>query len=895
MSIRQISRRLFMIPVVALALTACTETVSMRKLAREMADRTHLTYLPGEDYSLKQFSSYNPASVEPGKPGWFENNDLSHFIRIENNGGRREFVLFDAAGPGAIVRWWMTFYKAQNGILRVYIDNDTIPSIKGAPVEVLSGTLLTAPPFAKSVQDGAPLGEEGRDYDHNLYLPVPFSLHCKITYECDSLRLLYEYEGTLVPQGYYWPDVFYNIGYRDYNGKVKVESFSEKALKRASSVLNEAGQQLLNDQVSSDYEEPFDEILRPGDSAVIEFTGKRQAINHIVTELEAENKNQALRSTVIKASFDGNKTIWTPVGEFFGSGYTTNPHKTWMNKADMKGILESYWIMPFRDSCSIVFINYGNENIRIRGVCGVIPYQWKKSSMYFHASWHEYNKVKTRDIAGAPFDLNFIDIRGRGLYVGDQVTLFNNSYKWWGEGDEKIFVDGEAFPSSFGTGSEDYYGYSFARQEPFSHPFISQPEGTGNMNWGISVNMRHRSLDAIPFHTSISSNIELWHWDAICMNYALTTYFYALPSCTTNISPDIEGTKRAVARSKGDLDCDPAKEQQSDYYTAADFLHVPKIDAHFHYLTHDDRYMKFAASQNFQLLTPIWDGEEVSVADQQRVSNALRLKYPESYAYFITFPANRFADPDFADKTIALIKEAIRSGATGVKIWKNIGMVIKGHEGNYLMVDDPVFDPVFNYLEAADIPVIAHLGEPKDCWLPEDQMTDPSDVVYYKNNPQYYMFLHPGVPSYEAQIEARDNLLESHPRLEFVGAHLGSLEWNLDELAKRLDRFPNMKADLAARLFHVQYQSERDYEGVRNFMIRYQDRIIYGTDTEVHDFPGMNPDKTMENLRRGWLSQWIYLATDSILTVRGLKLPKEVIDKIYFKNAESYFHPLIIK
>ena len=157
------------------------------------------------------------------------------------------------------------------------------------------------------------------------------------------------------------------------------------------------------------------------------------------------------------------------------------------------------------------------------------------------------------------------------------------------------------------------------------------------------------------------------------------------------------------------------------------------------------------------------------------------------------------------------------------------------------------------------------------------------------------MFLHPGVPSYEAQIEARDNLLESHPRLEFVGAHLGSLEWNLDELAKRLDRFPNMKADLAARLFHVQYQSERDYEGVRNFMIRYQDRIIYGTDTEVHDFPGMNPDKTMENLRRGWLSQWIYLATDSILTVRGLKLPKEVIDKIYFKNAESYFHPLIIK
>ena len=126
---------------------------------------------------------------------------MSHFLRVEQNSGRREFVMFDADGPGAVVRWWMTFYKAQNGILRVYIDNDTTPVIQGTPKELLSGNLIAKPPLAVAVQEGAPLGEEGRDYDHNFYVPLPFSKHCKITYECDSLKMRYENEGIAVSTG----------------------------------------------------------------------------------------------------------------------------------------------------------------------------------------------------------------------------------------------------------------------------------------------------------------------------------------------------------------------------------------------------------------------------------------------------------------------------------------------------------------------------------------------------------------------------------------------------------------------------------------------------------------------------------------------------------------------
>jgi hypothetical protein len=325
------------------------------------------------------------------------------------------------------------------------------------------------------------------------------------------------------------------------------------------------------------------------------------------------------------------------------------------------------------------------------------------------------------------------------------------------------------------------------------------------------------------------------------------------------------------------------------YYSADDFGRVPKIDAHFHYLTFDDSYMKYAIAQNFKLLTPIWEGEEVPIDVQFSLSDSIQNRFPEHYAFFASFPTDSINNENFAEKTIEYIKKSLKAGAAGIKIWKNIGMVLKYPDGRYIMVDDPVFEPIFKFLEDNKIPVIAHLGEPKDCWLPFEEMTDPGDVSYYRNNPQYHMYLHTEVPSYEKQIEARDNLLRKHPDLDFTGAHLGSLEWSVDELAKRFDNFPNMKVDLAARMFQLQYQSVRDYDHVRNFVIRYQDRIVYGTDSEVHDLPGVEAATITEKLGRGWMANWIYLATDSTVNnIKGLKLPSFVIDKIYCSNAMKY-------
>jgi hypothetical protein len=478
---------------------------------------------------------------------------MSHFLGVEYNNERREFILFDEEGPGAIVRWWMTFYKAQHGILRIYLDHGSIPVIQGAPRDILSGNLLAGYPFSASVQEGAPLGEEGRDYDHNLYLPIPFAKHAKITYECDSIVKKFEYENIQVPEGYYWPDVFYNICYRKYPKETEVVSLSLEALQNAKSLLDKTGKLLQNSKADHPVNREFEKKILPGDSLIFDYYGKDQAIRMLSLIIRATDVPQALRSSVLSASFDGIRTIWVPVGEFFGMGYIPVTHKTFMNRTQDDGTMESWWVMPFRENCRLIIYNYGTKEIYLKGNVGIGHYKWKSNSLYFGAAWHEYRHINSRNEEGSPYDINFIEIQGKGIYAGDQITLFNNTYHWWGEGDEKIYVDGETFPSSFGTGSEDYFGYSFGRSNPFSHPFISQPIGNGNTSWGLTVNMRHRSLDVIPFNSSLCSDIELWHWASIKMNYALTTYWYVMIPYEINVIPDIKAVRYPVVMTKEDF------------------------------------------------------------------------------------------------------------------------------------------------------------------------------------------------------------------------------------------------------------------------------------------------------------------------------------------------------
>ena len=332
--------------------------------------------------------------------------------------------------------------------------------------------------------------------------------------------------------------------------------------------------------------------------------------------------------------------------------------------------------------------------------------------------------------------------------------------------------------------------------------------------------------------------------------------------------------------------------QRTAFYTSADFEKTPKIDVHFHYNTSDATFIEFADSLNFRFVSPNVDAG-LSIDRQLQFSKNLKLKQPDKFSFFGTFSVANYGKPGFAKQVIARIDTCIRAGASGIKIWKNIGMVLKDSLGRYVMADNPAFEPIFNYLETNNIPLMGHLGEPKNCWLPDEKMTLDNDRRYFREHPEYHMYLHPEAPTYEAQVEARDNILRKHPNLNFIGAHLGSLEWSIDELAQRLDLFPNFNVDFSARIGHLEYQSSIDREKVRQFMIRYQDRLLYGTDGSIGENITDGAAKR-KSLRHEWFQQWLYLATDSMvvvkdlgdLKVRGLQLPREAIDKIYCKNAE---------
>jgi predicted TIM-barrel fold metal-dependent hydrolase len=242
-----------------------------------------------------------------------------------------------------------------------------------------------------------------------------------------------------------------------------------------------------------------------------------------------------------------------------------------------------------------------------------------------------------------------------------------------------------------------------------------------------------------------------------------------------------------------------------------------------------------------------------------------------------------FASPGFASRALAEIDRALADGAIGVKIYKSMGMELRRPDGAYVLPDDPVFAPLFTALAERGTTVYTHLAEPIAAWQPLDPQSP--DYGYYKNNPAWYVHGRPGVPSKEAILAARDRLLEAHPRLRVVGCHLGSMEEDVDDIARRLDRYPNFAVDTAARVVHLMRQPR---EKVRDFLIRYQDRVLYGTDIGM--IPGEDAAAVARKLEERYARDWDYFATtrtitDEGRTITGLALPEPVLRKLFRDNA----------
>jgi len=251
-----------------------------------------------------------------------------------------------------------------------------------------------------------------------------------------------------------------------------------------------------------------------------------------------------------------------------------------------------------------------------------------------------------------------------------------------------------------------------------------------------------------------------------------------------------------------------------------------------------------------------------------------------------TFDPYKFNDPGFTEQTIKQIDQNFAAGAISVKIWKNLGMEIKTPDGKFVMPDDPKLEPIYQDIAKHGKTMMAHNAEPDVAWGPPDP-SDPS-WSYYQENPQWFLYNRPNFPSKQTILDARDHVLAANPKLKVVGVHLGSMEKSLDNIGSHLDKYPNFAVDMAARM---EYLMMAPTDQVRAFLIKYQDRVLYGTDLDF--LATADAQETVKDWKATYERDWRFLATDETFesdkrTIRGLKLPDEVLRKIFRENAKHW-------
>jgi len=499
------------------------KVIDLGSLLGEMVNRADLAKYPAGAWTLHHVSSYDRSSVARDKPGWFANKDWDNYIRKENNNGVAEYVMMDADGPGVITRFWVAGHPNKKAHSRFYIDGQRAPFWEADHTGALIGqnTEIGAPLSQRSVDQDYLAINSGSQPGHNLYAPIPFKHHIKVTYdrapgEADS-------------------GFWYNIDYRIYNSDVNVTSFSAETPSRFAALLHSTNEVFNNFMAESaetaviDGEKSAKSIvfnLIPGASKSIKFQGTG-SVRKIFLSLKGGSLNDAVSKLVFQIEFDGRLTVNVPAGFFFGCGDQLMKSANWYSKVDTNGTMANYWVMPYHHNATIHLLNKGSEPINGLLKVAAGDWKWDNNTMYFHAMFKKIENYMT--VAQKGRDFNYIDLENKaGVYVGDILQVNKPVGGWWGEGDEKIYIDGSKFPDDFGTGSEDYYGYAWGHPETFNHIFNSQPLSNANFSdkGGTTVNSRERNLEAIPFKKSLRFDMESWNWFGGPVNYAWACFWY---------------------------------------------------------------------------------------------------------------------------------------------------------------------------------------------------------------------------------------------------------------------------------------------------------------------------------------------------------------------------------
>lgn len=508
--------------------TAHAPQVTLRGLLEEMVDYDSNARWPEQPFTVRQSSSYDRDRIAPDKPGWFANNDGSHYIRTETHSGREERVMMEADGPGTIVRFFLTSSGSRAARIRIYLDGADAPTIEWPTFDLLEGGLNVGEPL---------LSRNPRPLDHGgstLYLPIPYARHCKVTVE----------ETDPAHAG----GRYYHIDFRTYAPGTAVETYTPASLEAVAPTLRRVNQILANPSGPTRTKTVgFDRTLAPGEQAAVELplgpSAVRQLELSVAADLSPAAREQALRSVVFRGSFDDEQeSIWCPVGDFAGSGAGGRPLMSWYRTVDDHGHAVCRWTMPYSHHGRLMLENLGDRAVRVKLTASVGNWEWDERSLYFHCNWRQQVRIPARPYR----DWNFVTVDGRGMLVGDVMSVYNPLPSWYGEGNEKIWVDGETFPSHVGTGTEDYYNASWAPNPIYQTPFANHPRMDDPLSQGQNVYTRTRNLDVVPFEKALQFDFEIMTWKDSQVDYAATTYWYGAPGARAGRGPEPAEASRPV-------------------------------------------------------------------------------------------------------------------------------------------------------------------------------------------------------------------------------------------------------------------------------------------------------------------------------------------------------------
>jgi len=489
-------------------LATAQETLTYIDLIHRLTDLERLATLASPGEACAQCSSYDRASKHDAATGkyvaWDANGDGSGFIREEDG----SILMAEMTGPGCIWRVWSA--RPEDGHVRIYLDGAADPAVDLPFKAYFDGS--TAPFNRKAMCYEAARG-------WNCYVPIPYQESCKIV-AAPGWGRYYHWTYATFPQGAHVP------------------AFHMDLTPEESAALD-AADQFLGARLGTDPAGPRtrEAVVRKtvavgaGAAQTVAALEGPRAITGLRAKLdlpESPADRAVLRELVLRITWDGDAepSVWTPLGDFFGTAPGANVYRSLPLGLTEDGWWYCYWYMPFAEKALVELANEGAEAREATFEIVHAPLTAPVDTLgRFHAKWH--GDALLPEAPERQIDWTMVKTEGAGRFCGVMLHVWNPRGGWWGEGDEKLFVDNEPFPSTFGTGSEDYFGYAWGNPTLFARPYHNQTISSGNAGH-VSVNRWHIT-DNVPFQTAFEGCIEKYFPNNRPTLFDCTAYWYLAP------------------------------------------------------------------------------------------------------------------------------------------------------------------------------------------------------------------------------------------------------------------------------------------------------------------------------------------------------------------------------